>query len=232
MTCSCGKKLAAPVASAGKKVLCPNCNNELTVPAPAKPQSSAPAGSLGRGAPAMTPMSRPASYSAAPAAPTRPIPPPTEDLTFDVEPPLPAPPKPKLAAVETPAVEPGGDEYGLTAPKCPNCKAELARGAQFCVECGTALATGTKREGVTLPEKKKKGIELDGEMVKKIVIGVVAAAALAFGGWQLYKVFYGVRGATVTSPRPAVQPAAAAQRPLPPAAPPGQPPRPQSPTSE
>jgi hypothetical protein len=110
-----------------------------------------------------------------------------------------------------PEDSPGGEEekaeYGLGSAKCPNCKANLAQGSQFCVECGTALATGAKMKSAAALGTTKKGVQVDGEMVKKIVAGVVVAAAIAFGGWRVYKTFYGRRvappSATQFEPRQA-----------------------------
>jgi hypothetical protein len=202
VTCSCGKKLAAPVSAAGKKVLCPKCNQEMTVPAPAKLTPSAPV---------IKPMPPPASYAAAPAEPRKPAPAPTEDLMFDVEPPPPAALKPR----DMPEDSPGGvaekAEYGLGKPKCPNCKADLAHGAQFCVECGTSLATGNKVNSAAKPAAKKKGVQVDGELVKKILVGLLLAAAVAIGGYSAYKHLYVPWSLTHSSapppaPAPAVQP--------------------------
>jgi len=175
LTCSCGKKLAAPAAAAGKKVRCPKCNKELAVPAPAKPPS----------APVITPMPPQASYAAAPAAPRKPALFPAADLTFAVEPPPPEPPRLKPLPMDSPGGEEEKAEYGLGAAKCPNCKANLAQGSQFCVECGTALATGTKHKGAVAPEGKTKKlkIQLDADNVKKIICGAILAALIAASWW-------------------------------------------------
>ena len=196
VTCSCGKKLAAPVSAAGKKVLCPKCNQELAVPAPAKLPS----------APVIKPMPAPASYGAAPAEPRRPAPAPAEALMFDVEPPPPAPVKPREMPEDSPGGETEKAEYGLGKPKCPNCKAELAHGSQFCVECGTSLATGSKVNSAASPAAKKKGGEVDGKLVKKILVGLLLAAALAVGGYSAYKYLYEPWALTHgRGPSPAVQ---------------------------
>jgi hypothetical protein len=198
VVCSCGKKLAAPVAAAGKKVRCPKCNKELTVPAPAKP----------RGAPVITSMPPPASYAAAPAEPRKPVPFPAEDLTFDVEPPPPEPPQPKPLPEDSPGGEEEKSEYGLGTPKCPNCKANLAQGSQFCIECGTAFATGAKMKSAAALGTTKKGVQVDGETVKKILVGVVVVAGIAFGGWQVYKFLCAPHAARQAASQPAAQPEA------------------------
>ena len=192
MECSCGQKLAVPAASAGKKVLCPKCRKELTVPGPAKKPSSVPPGPASaeageRGAPGITPVQGPASYAAAPARPRKPAAAPAEALSFDIEAPLPEPPQPK----QSPTDLAGGDaekaEYGLGRPRCPNCKAELPHAAQFCVECGTALATGAKIKTATSGKKTRRKLsDLDSQDWKKIIYGVIAAIVLFLAFRYLY----------------------------------------------
>jgi hypothetical protein len=136
-------------------------------------------------------MPPPASYAAPAPPPRKNIPNPSEELVFDIEPPAQEPP----ASSPIPEDSPGGEdekaEYGLGKPRCPNCKAELAHGSQFCVECGTSLATGTKvTAAATASPAKKKGVEVDGEMAKKILVGLLLAAALAIGGYSAYKYLY------------------------------------------
>ncbi|MGO8705734.1 MAG: hypothetical protein ACLQVA_18170 [Candidatus Brocadiia bacterium] len=180
VTCSCGKKLAAPANAAGKKVLCPKCNKELTVPAPARKPSS----------PVIKPMPPPASYASAPApaAPRKPAPAPKEDLAFAIEapPPEPAMPEPLIAVSRTSGAA-EKDEYGLGNPKCPSCKADMPHGAQFCVECGTALATGTKIKSAAPASKIKKKFELDDETRKKLIYGVIALIVIGVLIWWVNK---------------------------------------------
>jgi hypothetical protein len=118
-------------------------------------------------------------------------------------------------------------EYGLANPKCPNCKADLAHGAQLCVECGTALATGAKLKSAA-QATKKKGVMVDGGKVKKIAIGVIVAAAVCVGGYNVYKFFYPMGLWHPTASRPAVQ----FEKKVPPAVLPNQRPHPGSPTSK
>ncbi len=190
--CPCGKKLAAPASAAGKKVACPKCNKELTVPGPAKKPSSVPPGGSERGAPVITPMPGPASYKSAPTRPAKLAPASTEDLSFDVEAPPPEPRKPAPAPMDAPDGGAAHEEYGLGKPKCPNCKADLPHGAQFCVECGTALATGTKMQAAAPGVVKKKSLkdfkfsDLDPEDWRKIKYGAIAAIVIGLGYWYMY----------------------------------------------
>lgn len=180
--CSCGKKLAAPAAAAGKKVACPKCNKELTVPGAAKKPS----------APVITPMPGPASYASAPTRPAKLPPAGTDDLSFDVEAPPPEAPKPTPAAMDTQRNSAAHEEYGLGSHKCPNCKAELPNSAQFCVECGTALATGTKMQAAAPGVVKKwslkdfKFSDIDPDLWRKIFYGAILAVLVALGYWYMY----------------------------------------------
>ena len=203
VTCSCGKKLAAPATAAGKKVLCPKCSKELTVPGGAAKPSSVAAGGSKRSAPVITPMPPPASYaSSAPTAPRRPAPAPREDLTFDVEAAPPEPPKPALLPADSAGGHAEREEYGLSKPKCPNCKADMPRGAQFCVECGTALATGAKIHGAAAPTAKtKKLIQIDPEDRKKLIYGVIGLILLGLLIWYVNK----PKGMTAAEQRAAAQ---------------------------
>jgi len=175
VTCSCGKKLAAPPSAAGKKVLCPKCSKELTVPGAVK----APSG------PAFAPMSPAASFAAAPAAPRKPGPASTSNLSFEVEAPAETP-KPEPAPVEPDDGDAEKSEYGLGNRKCPNCKADLPHSAQFCVECGTALATGTKIRSAATATMKKKGIHLEPDQIKKIIYGAILLVLVGLVYWWLY----------------------------------------------
>ncbi len=151
-SCACGKKLSAPVSAAGRKIACPGCAKELTVPKPAGAPSDAPAPPAAPAAP------KPAPKASAPA-PKPPPPPPAGDdeLALDDAPPPPEPPKAAPPPPEAPPEpEPAKDEsvgYGVAGVKCPNCKTDLGAGAQFCTECGTNVATGTRVEAVVAPPK-------------------------------------------------------------------------------
>ncbi len=80
------------------------------------------------------------------------------------------------------------DEYGLGKPRCPNCKADMPHGAQFCVECGTALATGTKVK-VAMPasSKTKKKFEMEPEDRKKLIYGIIALIVIGLLIWYVNK---------------------------------------------
>jgi len=189
VTCSCGKKLAAPATAAGKKVLCPKCNHEITVPAPARMPSSVPPGGSERGAPVIKPMPGPASYASAPAAPQKPAAAPKNDLAFDIEAPQPEPEMRReplrAASLSSPAGK--DDEYGLGKPKCPSCKADMPHGAQFCVECGTALATGAKIKSAAPTSKTKKRFEIDPEDKTKLIYGIIALIVIGLLIWWVNK---------------------------------------------
>ena len=89
--------------------------------------------------------------------------------------------------MDSPSGEAERAEYGLGTRKCPNCKADLQNGAQFCVECGTTLATGTKIKSANSPgAKAKKRIELDPEDTRKIIYGAIAIVLIGLGYWYVY----------------------------------------------
>jgi phage FluMu protein Com len=173
MECSCGKKLAAPASAAGKTVRCPKCNQDLTVPGAAKTPS----------APAIVPMPGPASHKVTiptrprTLAPTGPL---SGDLSFGAE------------AATLPEDLPGGQaekaEYGVGNPKCPNCKAELPYGAQFCVECGTSLATGTKLKPMAKAgvKRRKTWSDLNPHEQKTIIWACIAIVVGGLGIWYFY----------------------------------------------
>ena len=179
VTCPCGKKLAAPATAAGKKVLCPKCNQELTVPVPArKPscagdQADAAAGVI-RFGPGRAAQARSASDG-------------RSGFAVEAPPPEPAMSEALRAAASSEPAE-KEDEYGLGKPRCPNCKADMPHGAQFCVECGTALATGTKVK-VAMPasSKTKKKFEIDAEDRKKLIYGIIALIVIGLLIWYVNK---------------------------------------------
>lgn len=167
LQCSCGRRLSAPTGAAGKKVLCPQCNRELAIPSPPAPAQ-----------PAAPPP------KAAPAPPD------------DIEPFLDEPPADAPEPKQPPEEGQKQAQYGLTASKCPNCKANLDLGAQFCVECGTALATGKKVESATT--KPKTGFAALSRQTKK-TIAVAAGVVIVLSAAAFYLVR---KFSTPTAPPP------------------------------
>jgi uncharacterized membrane protein YvbJ len=105
-----------------------------------------------------------------------------------------------------PEDSPGGgadkDEYGLSQPKCPNCKVDMPRGAQFCVECGTALATGAKIQGAAASAAKtKRLIDIAPEDRNKVIFGVIALILIGLLIWYINK----PKGMTAAEQRAAAQ---------------------------
>lgn len=134
VVCSCGKRLAAPAVAAGKRVRCPACKAEITVPA----AQAAPGSEM-------------------------------DDPAFALDMSGFEPPSP-------PSGDEAGNEYAVSTPRCPSCKAELEAGAQFCVACGTHLGSGTHVEGVNLDEVQQKRSE---RKKGPFIIGGVIAAVIA-----------------------------------------------------
>ena len=216
--CPCGKKLSAPISAAGKKVLCPACNTEITIPA-APAASAPPAGTAPPGAQRKAPATRPAGKPAAPtpAPPQRNVPSAPAAAAAQRKAPVaptPAAQKPSAPADDIfgialeemaappPAPEPAGErepeqpaeqgEYSIGGLKCPHCKAELSAGAQFCVSCGTSLATGKKIESVQpsgTGKRKRGGPTVDQERIKKIVVVIIAIGVIAGMAYYLYPMF-------------------------------------------
>jgi len=130
--CRCGKKLALPLAAAGRRAKCPQCAAVVVVPDPsAAPPAGAPPGedadflltALSDGVPAPDPGPRP-------APPRPPSPPDDDDGLLGIAPLVDTP------IVRVPEVIPGQPKV------CPSCKRELPGTAKICVECGVDLKTG------------------------------------------------------------------------------------------
>jgi hypothetical protein len=81
------------------------------------------------------------------------------------------------------------NEYGVGNPRCPNCKAELPYGSQFCVECGTSLATGAVLKPMAKPgvKKRKTWSDLEPYQQKRIIWGVIGVIVLILLYWWIYK---------------------------------------------
>jgi hypothetical protein len=132
-------------------------------------------------------MPPPASYASAPAAPQKPAAAPKEDLSFAIEAPPPDPVMQEPVVADAPSGHAERAEYGLGNPKCPSCKADMPHGAQFCVECGTALATGTKVKSAAPASKTKKKFEMDDETRKKLIYGAIALVVIGLLIWWVNK---------------------------------------------
>jgi uncharacterized membrane protein YvbJ len=78
--------------------------------------------------------------------------------------------------------------YGVGNPKCPTCKADLQYGAQFCVECGTSLATGTQLKPVAKAgvKRRKTWSDLDPHEQKTIIWASIAIVVSVLLYWYLF----------------------------------------------
>ena len=151
--CGCGKRLQAPDGAGGEIVECPACGRRMTVPSQAKSQQKiSVACSCGKMFRAPAHMAGHSvncpncgglltipdiSYDAA------------EDDTFQVDVPAPESVAPESGA-------PAGT-YDVAERKCPSCGVAAPANVQFCVECGTNLATGERVED--LQEQKSAAAE-------------------------------------------------------------------------
>jgi len=182
VTCSCGKLLNVPDTLAGKNVRCPGCKKVFKaegVVAPATPPGKvAFACSCGRKLTA--PVAAAGKKVACPAC--------NKELVVPGAPPAAAP---KLAPAAAPVFAPppkdkddGSGLYALSKPHCPSCKAEMEANAQFCIQCGTNLATGGKVQQADAQQQKAKSAALSPK-TKMIFIGVGAVALIggALGVW-------------------------------------------------
>lgn len=182
--CACGKTLKVPDTMAGKQARCPGCGNVFTVPAanvPIAPPAggkifitcacgkrlAAPPGAVDRqvrcpGCGAAVPV---------PGAGTAESQTPDDNFELDLDPHSPTAP------------EPQDDAYAMSTPKCPNCHTELETGAQFCVSCGTHLATGAKQEELNLDKTRKQRKRQKVKRILGIVRVVVTIAVLVVVCW-------------------------------------------------
>ena len=175
--CKCGKLLKIPESFAGKNAKCPACGKVLRVPAAPSGASkiivtcecgkrlSAPASAAGKrvrcpgcGAEIVVP---PAESPAAAAQ--------SSGLELDYG---------SKADADEPDI-PQEDMFGVAGTTCPNCGAAMEPGSQFCVECGTSIATGAKTGGVDA-EKVEKEKKTDRKTVF-IIGGAVAAVVVVLG---------------------------------------------------
>lgn len=195
VTCSCGKLLNVPDTLAGRNVRCPACKKvfkaEGEVAPSAPPAKVAFACSCGRKLTA--PSTAAGKTVSCPAC--------NKDL---VVPGAPASAAPK-AAPQAPAAAPsnkdkdeGSGLYTLAKPKCPNCHAELDVSAQFCIQCGTNISTGSKVQLVTAQTPQSPEAVPLSPKVKLIFIGVGAVVVLgaALGVWLALS-----KGGRTTQPR-------------------------------
>ena len=193
-SCTCGRTLSAPAAFAGRKILCPACSHELVVPAspattatPPPPEKDTPSSP---GAPdfaddLVLEDSSSAEFAAAKPAPGAPA----KDSA------------PSITSAPAPEPEPTGDDgYGLTKPKCPNCKSEMDVGSQFCVQCGTSLTTGNKVAAVTVEKSEAKAKT---SSKQKLIIAVGIALVVIIGGLTTWVVLNRKKAARTPAPAPA-----------------------------
>lgn len=176
VTCSCGKLLSVPDTLAGRNVRCPACKKvfkaEGTVEAATPPGKVAFACACGRKLTA--PVAAAGRRVSCPAC--------NKELVIPGAAPVAA------SANGAPAAQNGGkqkdesDLYAVSKPHCPTCKAEMEPNAQFCIQCGTNLATGGRAiEAVAKPQEKTA----ISPKTRMIFIGIGAAVVIAgaLGAW-------------------------------------------------
>lgn len=128
--CTCGKKLKAPAAAAGKKARCPACGTTLYLA-----------------------VQEPALNPVAPVAPVAFAAPKPKPVMVDVKP----PPLPVIP-VETDELDSMYDLAGPEKPvapavagsRCPQCNSGMADGAVLCTNCGYDTRTGEAVSGVAV----------------------------------------------------------------------------------
>jgi len=192
--CVCGKTLKIPDSLAGKKVKCPSCGHVLSVdgdatrPAGGKQtvqcscgqKLAVPADAMGKKVrcPACSAIvAIPADGAALLQAPYPEPEPSAEDLPFELD----------LGGQSSDAAISDDDAFEVAGAKCPNCGSSLDAAAQFCVACGTHMATGTKTGGVDLEELKDRtkstrqfGLMLWGGVALVILAIVLTLAFVGF----------------------------------------------------
>ncbi len=197
--CPCGKRLQVPDSAAGKRVKCPSCRKVLEIPAAAAVPPPAPSVAPGADSEKLVVVCSCGTKMAVPvSAAGKRVRCPKCKETMDI----PAPPAADEFGVavgsepgddfeldfnagETPspgasaAGEGDGNEYGIAAPKCPNCGRALDPGAQFCIGCGTHLGSGSKVDGIDVDaiqqEKQRR------KKTKIVVASVIGAVVVVFG---------------------------------------------------
>ena len=197
ISCACGKRLRVPDSLAGKQVKCPACAKVFTVPAAAPTvekvivkcacgqKLAAPASAAGKkircpNCDAITAVPLPGAPAAGVSK--------EDDAEFGLDlstPPLPLPPVPTSDATT----------FDVASAKCPNCGAILEGSAQFCVGCGTNVATGSQAAGVDLKamaeEKKDSGKTKWIAAIVVIAILALIAIGLAIVGFDFDKIIPG-----------------------------------------
>lgn len=195
--CGCGKLLNVPEAMAGKSGKCPACGKVIKIPSPRDSASSDAAPdeerivvtcSCGKKLRTLAKFAGKKVKCPACGEPVAVVAPKASpEVLFELD--L-APPKkePKKAPAEVP--KEAGAAYGVVQAKCPNCGASLEEGAQFCIACGTNIATGAKRESVDLDamrnQKNAAARKKMMRMVGIIIAAVVALAAAGFVAWWFW----------------------------------------------
>lgn len=151
---SCAKGMKVPVAMAGKKIRCKECQTVLTVPT---------AGG-----------SKPATAKPAPAKPAKPAKPVGETFQLADAPKKPAAPAP---AAKKPPVDDDDDAnpYGITAnefdtARCPFCAVELdPPDTAICLNCGYDMVQRRRHE------TKKIEAHTQGDYIKHLLPGIACA---------------------------------------------------------
>ena len=150
---SCAKGMKVPVAMAGKKIRCKECQTVLTVP--------------------MAGGSKPATAKPAPAKPAKPV---GETFKLADAPKKPAAPAP---AAKKPPVDDDDDDdanpYGITAnefdtARCPFCAVELdPPDTAICLNCGYDMVQRRRHE------TKKIEAHTQGDYIKHLLPGIACA---------------------------------------------------------
>lgn len=193
VTCSCGKRFAAPDNLAGKRVKCPACSQTLTIPQPASsstaPEAAAQPNAIrvrcecGKTLTVKQELAGKAIKCPACGKPVRV-----------------GAPQPKPKAQEADPGLPSGEGVGdlldevdlgqsSTGHRCPVCRADLQEDDIICVQCGYNFETGRKIETKTVrkpspiqtgkgPAKKNRksndgGFQIDGKVA--LLIGLLIA---------------------------------------------------------
>lgn len=176
--CSCGKVLEVPDRLAGTSLKCPTCGKVFT----------AGAGSV-VGASGVGKITVTCSCGKRLSAPARlagkKVKCPACGAIVDV-PGATTQDKPGFE-LDTPREQQGveDEQYDLARPKCPQCGAFLEEGAQFCVACGTHLATGAHYESLDAEDARqaKRDHARSGLVVAIAVAAVLVAGGVTFAVW-------------------------------------------------
>ena len=77
--------------------------------------------------------------------------------------------------------------FGLLSSRCPQCQAELDPCAQFCVSCGTHLATGAKYDAVSMEDVQEEKKSARTKLIIVIVCVVLGVGVFGSGVFALWK---------------------------------------------